>query len=165
MYNFESLNSREINNRPLWYSFLVGAFNNKKARLLQSLVFKFFSSRQTRSDEISVRFVQLNEYVGNASKLSQRVPPFSFYFLNAQHTKPDETKGSSFIFSALRLFLKIFVSKGPPLILLKSPLVISGIKRYIRNFDLIPELYCVFVRRRWRSKNRSFLNLEYSADF
>ena len=33
-----------------------------------------FSLRQTRSDEIFVQFVQLNEYLGNASKLAERVP-------------------------------------------------------------------------------------------
>ena len=41
-----------------------------------------FSSRQTRTDEIFVQFVQLNEYLGNASKLLQRVPSFNFYFIN-----------------------------------------------------------------------------------
>ena len=47
--------------------FLVGASNNKRARLLQSLVFSLLE--QARSDETFVQFVQLNEYVGNTSKL------------------------------------------------------------------------------------------------
>ena len=38
------------------------------------------SLRQTRSDEIFVQFVQLNEYLGNASKLSQRVQFLLFLF-------------------------------------------------------------------------------------
>ena len=47
-------------------------------------------------------------------------------------------------------------AKGPPPILLKSPLGISELKRYIRTFDVISELYCVLLRRRERFENRSF---------
>ena len=56
--------------------FLVGASINKRARLLQSLVFL----RQTRRDEIFVQFVQLNEYLGNASMLLQRAHLSIFTF-------------------------------------------------------------------------------------
>ena len=98
-----------------------------KARLLQSLVF----SRQTRSDEIFVQFVQLNEYLGNASKLSQRFPPFNF-------------------FGAL-IFRFFFVLKVSPLrVYWRTPRNIRG-KRYIRTFEVTSELYCGFVRRRRKS--------------
>ena len=40
---------------------LVGAFINKRARLLQSLVFLFFFET---GSELFVQFVQLNEYLG-----------------------------------------------------------------------------------------------------
>ena len=36
-------------------------------------------------DEIFVQYVQQNEYLGNASKLLQRVPLLFFYFLNATY--------------------------------------------------------------------------------
>ena len=65
-------------------------------------------------------------------------------------------KPFQFLFGAVRFFLKIFPSKVPPSILLKSPFVISGVKRYIRTFDVISELYCAFVRWRRRFENRSF---------
>ena len=54
-----------------WHVLLVGAFINRRARLLQLLGFFFFLG-QTRSDKIFGQFVQLNEHVGNAAKLSQR---------------------------------------------------------------------------------------------
>ena len=56
--------------------FLVDTFINKRARLLQLLV---FFSRQTGSDEIFIQLVQVNENPGNASKFLQRVP-LSFFF-------------------------------------------------------------------------------------
>ena len=65
--------------RPLSL-FLVDAFIRKRARLLQSLVFL--------GDEIFVQFVQLNEYLGNASKLSQRAP---FQFLVGAFRRKTQT--------------------------------------------------------------------------
>ena len=61
----------------------------------------------------------------------------------------------NFVFSTATFF-NFSVSKGPPLTLLKSRLVISGIKRYIRTFEVIFEPYCAFVRRERRSENRGF---------
>ena len=124
-------------------------------------------------------FVQLKEYVGNASKLSQRGPLFSFCFLNVTYkTGWDERVPLSFFFGAVRFFANFSCLKRTPSILLESSLVISGIKRYIRTFDVIPELYCIFVRRRRRSENGSFsrklpthisnlrfLSLRYGTDF
>ena len=99
--------------------FLVGAVINKRARLLQSLV---FLKKQTRSDEIFVQFVQLNEYLGNASKLLQRVPfhfslerllkNFSmlqkgpFFGISKVHTKSFESKRSD-LFRIVRLYSSI----------------------------------------------------------
>ena len=118
---------------------------NERARLLQSLVLFFcFSLKIRECVEIFVQFVQPNEYLGNASKLLQRVPPFSFYFLNVTYKT-----GS---FGAV----KLLSSKCPPTILLKSPVVMSRVKRYIRTFDVISKLYCVFVRKRRRSENKNF---------
>ena len=57
-------------------TFLVGVFITKRARLLQL----FFSVSRIRSDEIFVLFVQLNDYLGNASKLLQRLPLSIFTF-------------------------------------------------------------------------------------
>ena len=53
---------RKIKSAINLMEFLVGAFINKRARLLQSLVF-FLFLRQTRSDEIFVQFVELNRYL------------------------------------------------------------------------------------------------------
>ena len=104
--------------------FLVVAFVKKRARLLQSLVFfSSFSSRQTQSDEIFVQFVQLNEYLGNASKLSQRVPTFSFHFFKRNIQNRTILKGPgcyefglllNFFDIARLLFRTFFVSKGLP---------------------------------------------------
>ena len=146
--------------------FLVVAFVKKRARLLQSLVFfSSFSSRQTQSDEIFVQFVQLNEYLGNASKLSQRVPTFSFHFFKRNIQNRTILKGPGCyefglllnFFDIARLLFRTFLSpKVSPSILLKSPLVTSGVKRYIRTFDVISELLCVLVRRVRRFENRRF---------
>ena len=105
--------------------FLVGAFINKKARLLQSLVF-FLFLRQTRSDEIFVQFVQLNEYLGNASKLSQR-DPFKFLLFKRNMQNRMRLKGPLFnFFGAETFFRKIFLSsKRPPFDFIEVPLVIS----------------------------------------
>ena len=52
-------------------------------------------------------------------------------------------------------FFELLSPKGPPSILLKFSLAISGVKRYIRTFDVISELHCVLERRQ-RFENRSF---------
>ena len=58
---------------------------NKRAQLLQSLVF-FLFIRQTRSDQIFVVCYTKRIRNGNTSELSQRVAPFSFYyFLNVTY--------------------------------------------------------------------------------
>ena len=41
-------------------------------------------------------------------------------------------------------FRKDFVFKWPPFDFIEVPLVISGVKRYIRIFDVISELYYLF---------------------
>ena len=42
----------------------------------------FFLQDRLKCDGIFVQFVQLNKYLGNASKLLQKVPLFILYFLN-----------------------------------------------------------------------------------
>ena len=98
----------------IYFSFLVGAFINKRAGLLQSLVSFTFFKRQTRSDEIFVQFVQLNEYLGNASKLSQRFFQFSLFKRNIQNRM--RLKGPfQFFFRRCGTFFRIFLSsKGSP---------------------------------------------------
>ena len=111
-------------------------------------------------DEIFVQFVQLYEYLGNASKVSQRVPPFCFLLF--KRSIQNRTRLNGLAFRLLQpcetFFFKIFFSvfKGSPSILLKSFLVTSGVKRHIRTLDVIPELYCVSLRMRRRLENRSF---------
>ena len=63
-------------------------------------------------------------------------------------------------------FFEIVLSpKGPPSILLKSSLVLSGMKCYNRTFDVISELYRVLVKRRRRFKNESPTHTLESALF
>ena len=50
---------------------------------------------------------------------------------------------------------KLMSPKGPPFDFNEAPLVFSGIKRYIRTFDHIYELYSVLVRKRRMFENRS----------
>ena len=135
--------------------FLGGAFINKRARLSQSLV---FVSRQTRSDQVFVQFVHLNEYLGNRSRLSQMVPPFSFYFLSVTYTKPDETKGSPFsiFFGAVRLFFDFFCLQRTTFVFIEVRARNIQVKRYIRTLNVLSEPFCIFVRRRHRSESRSF---------
>ena len=81
-------------------------------------------------------------------------------------------------FGTVRFFLKFFCLQRVLFDFIEVPLVISGVKGYIRTFDVISELYCVLIRRRCRFENRSFsrkhltyisnlrlLSLRYSADF
>ena len=56
----------------------------------------------------------------------------------------------------MKIFVEIFLSPKDPSILLKSLLLISEVKRYIRVFDVISELYCVLLRRRRMFGNKSF---------
>ena len=106
----------------------------------------FLSNFKSR---IFVQFVQLNEYLGTASKLLQRA---RFQFLLFKHNVQNRTrlKGvplSVFFRNCETFFRKHFLpSKGPPSLLLKSPLVIFGVKRYIRTFDVISEQCFVLVR-------------------
>ena len=81
-----------------------------------------------------VQFVQLNECLGNASKLLQRVP---FYFLLFKHnSKPDQSEVSplSIFFGTFRQFFpKIFFCLQRVPLRFLFPHVIAGIKRYIRT--------------------------------
>ena len=54
----------------------------------------------------------------------------------------------SIFFGVVRLFFDFFVFKGVPVDFNQVPLVISGVKRYIRTSDVLSELYCVFVSRK-----------------
>ena len=75
---------------------------------------------------------------GNASKLVQRVPFFIYSILNVRcKTCPPY----NFFPYCATIFEKFLSPNGPPLILLEYSLVISGVKRYIRTFDVISELY------------------------
>ena len=113
----------------------------------------FFSLRQTRSDEIFVKFDQLKEYLGNASKLSLKVPLLIFLFKRNIQTRM-RLKGPPFsVFRRCETFFDFFVFKVSPFVYIESPLLITGVKRYIQNFDVISELYCVFITRRQRSQN------------
>ena len=154
------------------FTFLVGAFINKRARLLQSLVFL----RQTQSDN----FCSTKRIRGKRIQVIAKGPPFQFLLFKRNIQNRMRLKGPPFhfFFGAMRFFANFSCLKRTPSILLKSRLVISGIKRHIRTFDVISDLYCIFVRRRRRSENKSFswklpthisnlrfLSLRYGADF
>ena len=84
---------------------------------------------------------------------------WSVHFLEKlPKVKSDQCKGSPFHFLALWDFFRILfcLQRVPRSNLLKSPLVISELKRYVRTFDVISEQYCVLLRRMWRFENKSF---------
>ena len=89
-----------------------------------------------KCDEIFVQFVQLNEYLGNASKLLQRAPlSFVLFKRNIQNrTRP---KGFSKKFSALCDFSKFFQSPFDfievPSRNIRSKALYSNFRRYIRT--------------------------------
>ena len=60
--------------------FLGGAFIQKRARLIQSLVFFLFSKKQSRRDEIFVQSVHSTKRIPIA-----KGPPLSFYFLHVTY--------------------------------------------------------------------------------
>ena len=103
---------------------------------------------------VFVQFVQLNDYLGAASKLLEKVLPFVFSFSKVAYKT--RIKGTLSFFWHCETFFDFLSPKSPPSILLKSPLVKSGVKRYIGSFDVISELYCVLLRRMRRFANRSF---------
>ena len=87
--------------------FLVGAVINKRARLLQSLVFL----DRLEAANVNVQLEKLNGYPGNASKLFQRVP-FGFLLFKRNLQNRTGLKGPPFrFFSALCDFRNFFVSK------------------------------------------------------
>ena len=67
-------------------------------------------------------------------------------------------------FGTMRLFKIViihrtlgFLNTYPPLFFkntIRNLNVISGVKRYIRIFDVISEVYSVLLRRRWRFENK-----------
>ena len=68
------------------------------------------------------------------------------YFLNVTYKTGRDWRPPFPLFPALCDFSNFFcLQRVQPLILLKSPFVISWLKRYIRTFDVISELYCVFI--------------------
>ena len=85
-----------------------------------------------------------------SGNLVQRVPLSFFTFLTLP-AKPDDTEGHPFQFFSALFFENIFcLQRFPRSILLKFPLVKYEVKRYIRTFDVISELYCfLLMRRRW----------------
>ena len=104
--------------------FLVGAFINKRARLLQSLVFFSLDRLEATNVKINVQLPTTNystklldrqRQTGSAFRIVQRVPPFSYsIFIVRYKTKQDQTIAFEF-FSALCDFSKNFLSpKGPP---------------------------------------------------
>ena len=104
---------------------------------------------------VQVPALARNLFVHLRNRTRLKGPPFSF-------------------FSALGIFFISLSPKGPLSILLEYLLVMPGVKRYIRTFDVISELYCVLIRRRRRFENRSFpthilktalFEPRYSADF
>ena len=135
-----------------------------RARLLQSLFFLFFLQDSLQFDKIFVQFVQ--RIPGNRIEVIGKGPPFGLLLFNRNIQNRTRLKGPfSNFFSALKLFRKKMTPKGPPSILLKCPLVISGEKRYIRTFDVISELYCVLLRRRRRFENRRISRKTSCAHF
>ena len=101
---------------------LLGAVAQWQLRLC------FFLSLEC--DEI---FVQLNEYLGNCPKLCKGSPFHFFYFLNITQNRT-RLKVPFQFFRHCPTF-EIFSSpKVPPLILLKSPLVLSRSKELYPNF-------------------------------
>ena len=95
----------------------------------------------------------------NASK-HHKGSPFQFLLFKRNPQNRMRPKGLSIFFRRSETFEIFLSSKCPPSILLKSALVISGVKRYIRTFDAISELFCVFVKR--RSENEFFMKMSYA---
>ena len=87
---------------------------------------------------------------------ARKVP--TFRIVNVLRAIPGETEGSprSVVLDCETFFEKKIMSpKGPPFDFNEAPLVFSGMKRYIRTFDHISELYSVLVRKRRLFENRS----------
>ena len=93
---------------------------NKGARLLQSFVF-FFETDSKRRNFCSVGSTK--RILVKRIQVMAKGPPLNFFIFKRN------------IQNRTRL-------EGPLSILLKFPLVLSGVKRYIRTFDVISELYC-----------------------
>ena len=99
--------------------FLVGAFINKRARLLQSLVFFsfFFKTDSKRRIKINVQNLQLKETKRIPRKRIPKGPPFRFLLFKRYLQTWTGLKGPPFrfFFGTVRLFFEIFLSpKGPP---------------------------------------------------
>ena len=126
---------------PAYYSHSIFSFTTDSNAT--KFLFSLFEQKNTWETHLSYR----------------KGPPFHFLKLFKRSLQNRPRRGPSFnCFHAVGLdyLIYFFFFKGTPLILLKFPLVISGVKRYIRTFDVISELYCVSVRRRRRFENRSF---------
>ena len=99
--------------------FLVGAFINKRARLLQSLVWSsfFFKTDSKRRNFCSV--VQLNEYVGSASQRA----PFQFLLFKRNIQNRMRLNETSLFFDAVRFFFRncFLPSKCPPFDFIEVP--------------------------------------------
>ena len=137
-------------------SFLVGAFRIKEP----DYYYHSFFQDSLECDEIFVQFVQLNEYLRSASKIFQRVP-FHFLLFKRNIQNRARLKGFPFnyfsVFWHCGFFSNFFVSKASKFFQNYGNLdVKSGVKRYIRIFDVISELYCVILWRTRRFDNRSF---------
>ena len=85
------------------------------------LVFsKFFFETDLNALKIFVQFVQLNEYLGNAYNLLQRVPlAFLLFKRNIQNWT--RLKGPPFIFFGAETFSIFFVFKGFPFDFIEDP--------------------------------------------
>ena len=97
---------------------LVGAFINKRSRLLQSLVFFFKERLETTNVKINVQPTKLLDWqTGSAFRIVQRVPPFSYaIFIERYKTGRDYRVPPLSFFSALcDFYSNFFLSpKGPP---------------------------------------------------
>ena len=104
------------------YRLLVGAFINKRARLLQSLVFfSFFkTSLETTNVKINVQNLQLKETKRIPRKRIPKGPPFRFLRFKRYLQTWAGLKGPPFdyFFGTVRLFFRNFfcLQRVPPFI-------------------------------------------------
>ena len=108
---------------PYFFNFfriiLVGAFINKRARLLQSLIFFFFFKDRLDATNVKINvqlLITVLNYWTGAFRIVQRVPPFKYSIFIVRYKRRNYRVPPLSFFGTVRIFYRNFFlsPKSPP---------------------------------------------------